>query len=215
MERRPVSGRRACAAVRARTQRGAVLFVTLVVLVLMSYAAVSVVRSTDTGNLIAGNFAFKQATMQVSDRAINHATDFLRDVIVKGVVVPNVSIVNRYASTRAAPAALNSKGVPTALNWANVPCIPSTGVIDVTLPAVANCENLTGDYRLQYFIERQCDSNPNLTSAMDIKTKCSFVFSSGTAISDISIYYRVIIRARGPRGTEGLYEVMLSGPATS
>lgn len=214
MERRPVTARRAWVACRARSQRGAVLFVTLVVLVLMSYAAVSVVRSTDTGNLIAGNFAFRQATMQVSDRAISHATDFLRDVIVKGAV-PNVSIPNRYAATRIPT--VDSRGVPTTLVWGNVPCIPSTGVIDVTLPAVANCENLTGDYRLQYFIERQCNAIPNLTSAADVKTKCSYQIGTAKATTPagVSIYYRVIIRARGPRGTEGLYEVMLSGPATS
>ena len=80
MERRMSAAVRRPAACRLR-ERGAVLFVALVVLVLMSYAAVSVVRSMDTSNLIAGNLAFKQATMQASDRAITDALNNLANAL--------------------------------------------------------------------------------------------------------------------------------------
>lgn len=42
-------------------QRGVVLFFTLIALLAMSLAAVALIRSVDTGTMIAGNLAFKQS----------------------------------------------------------------------------------------------------------------------------------------------------------
>jgi Tfp pilus assembly protein PilX len=195
-----------CATAGRLRERGAVLFVALVVLVLMSLAAASVVRSMDTSNLIAGNLAFRQATMQASDRAITDALNNLANITAG--VAGNTSVANRYSSTRYPPDQLDGRGVPTAINWGNVACVNEKGA------TVSNCDSQAGDYRIQYFIERQCDEDPDLTDVDDIKAKCSYEGTGETAIS-ISLYYRVIIRARGPRGTEGWYEVMLSGPAKS
>ena len=42
-------------------QQGVVLFIALVALVVMSLAAVALIRSVDTNTLIGGNLSFKQA----------------------------------------------------------------------------------------------------------------------------------------------------------
>lgn len=60
-------------------QRGVVLFFALIALVVMSLAAVALIRSVDTNTLVAGNLSFKQATMAVSDRGVEFALDLMGD----------------------------------------------------------------------------------------------------------------------------------------
>ena len=67
MTMRPYAGR----------QAGFVLFIALIVLVAMSLAAIGLVRSIDASTGIAGNMAFKQSTINVSDIGIEHAFDQL------------------------------------------------------------------------------------------------------------------------------------------
>lgn len=188
----------------AAKERGVVLLVTLVVLVVLTLAGVSAIRATDTTNLIAGNFAFKQSAMQASDRAITDAMNTLSTVVAGGN--GNTDVSNRYFALR--QTGLDSLGVPNAINWSNVACVDQAGA------AVADCGD-AGKYRIQYYLERQCDAAPTLTDNQDIKTKCDFELRSATPTEEIAIRYRVIIRVRGPRNATGIYEVMLSGPATS
>lgn len=64
---------------RAIRQRGVVLFFTLIALLAMSLAAVALIRSVDTGTLIAGNMAFKQSATSSSDAGIEAAITWLAD----------------------------------------------------------------------------------------------------------------------------------------
>ena len=56
-------------------QSGVVLFFALIALVVMSLAAVALIRSADTGGTIAGNLGFKQATMFSADRGVENAME--------------------------------------------------------------------------------------------------------------------------------------------
>ncbi|HLB44195.1 MAG TPA: hypothetical protein VJK49_02320, partial [Candidatus Limnocylindrales bacterium] len=60
-----------------RAQRGVVLFIALIVLVAMSLAGVALIRSVDTGSVIAGNIAFRQTAMHVGDNGIEAARTWL------------------------------------------------------------------------------------------------------------------------------------------
>ncbi|MGB9093633.1 MAG: hypothetical protein WCB93_05930, partial [Gallionella sp.] len=57
----------------AYRQRGVVLFFALIALVVMSLAAVALIRSVDTSTMIAGNIAFKQAATTSGDGGIEGA----------------------------------------------------------------------------------------------------------------------------------------------
>lgn len=62
----------------ARTaQRGAILIITLIVLVAMTLASIAMIRSVDTSTLIAGNLAFKQSATNSADAALTKAMDTL------------------------------------------------------------------------------------------------------------------------------------------
>ncbi|MDE2310579.1 MAG: hypothetical protein KGL01_07105 [Betaproteobacteria bacterium] len=63
--------------VRIMRQRGVVLFFALIALVVMSLAAVALIRSVDTSTMIAGNLAFKQAATNSGDAGIEAAIAWL------------------------------------------------------------------------------------------------------------------------------------------
>lgn len=196
---------RRCDRLPVKRQRGVVLFVTLVVLVLMTLATVAVVRSMDTANVIAGNFAFKQAGMQASDRAITDAMNMLANIVQDGG--GSTDLANRYFHLR--QTSLDALGVPTTINWSNVACVDERGV------AVTACDTDLGMYRIQYYIERQCDADPDVTNIQSIKTHCDYEVRQSSPSEQIAVRYRVIVRVRGPRNATGMYEVMVSGPATT
>ena len=58
-------------------QRGIVLFFTLIAMVVMSLAAVALIRSVDTSTMIGGNLAFKQAGTTSGDGGIEAAIAWL------------------------------------------------------------------------------------------------------------------------------------------
>lgn len=187
-------------------QRGMVLIVVLVVLALTLLAGLGVMRSADTGNVMAGNFSFQQAAAQASDRAITDALTVVANRVAGGS--GNTAVSNQYLTVT--EPALNALGIPTSVSWASVPCVDEKGVL------IADCAAETGNYRVQYVIERRCSSNPDFADIADIRAKCEYEASdSALSASSIGLRYRVLIRVRGPRGTESWFEAMVSGPASS
>lgn len=63
---------------RSARQRGAVLFFALIALVVMTLAAVALIRSVDTNTLIAGNLAFKQSATSSGDVGTELAITWLQ-----------------------------------------------------------------------------------------------------------------------------------------
>lgn len=187
-----------------RAGRGMVLLAVLVVLAMMLLAGAGAMRSVDTGNVIAGNFAFQQSAVQASDRPLTDALNALSGLVAGGG--GNTAVPNRYLNVQ--QSALDARGFPSVIDWNSVSCTNAIG------QALANCNQDTGDYRIQYVIERRCSANPDLGNPSDIRSLCEYE-ASPTALSagSIPVRYRVLIRVRGPRNTEGWFEAMVAGPA--
>ncbi len=65
-------------AARARArQRGIVVFVALIAMVVLSLAAVALIRAVDTNSSVAGNLAFRQAANALINTAVEQAADDL------------------------------------------------------------------------------------------------------------------------------------------
>ena len=191
---------------RRGKEGGMVLIVVLVVLTLMFLAGTGVMRAADTGNVIAGNYSFQQGAMQASDRAITDALTVIANRVAGGA--GNTAATNQYLAV--SDTTVNALGVPTAITWANVPCVDEKGVL------ISDCAAETGKFKVQYIVERRCSSSPDLSDITDIRAKCEYE-ASDTALdaSSIGLRYRVLIRVRGPRGTESWFEAMVSGPAAT
>ena len=72
-----------------RRQQGVVLFIALIVLVAMTLAGLAIMRSVDTGNLVSGNVAFRQAALSSGDRGIDTAFTWLKSNVTTGVLNNN------------------------------------------------------------------------------------------------------------------------------
>jgi type IV pilus assembly protein PilX len=190
---------------RTRREGGAVLIFVLIVMAIMMLAGAGVMRAADTANVLAGNFAFQQAAMQASDRAITDALAVTATRVASGG--GNTAVANQYL---ASIDAVDSRGMPSSINWAAVSCQDQAGA------PVPDCAADTGNYRVQYAVERMCSASPDLSNIADIRGKCAHD-ASATAVSasSIAVHYRVLVRVRGPRGTESWFEAMVSGPAST
>ncbi len=75
-------------------QRGVVLFFALIALVVMSLAAVALIRSVDTSTMIAGNLAFKQSATASGDSGVEAAVTVLNNIQVAMKAANNNVLLN-------------------------------------------------------------------------------------------------------------------------
>lgn len=185
--RKPERSRR-FSAIRPNRHRGVVLFIALIALVALSLAGIALLRSVNTSNVIAGNFAFKQTTVNAADVGIQSAYSALPNIIATSL---DTDISNQYFATMQP---VDASGIPTTINWSAVPG-----------NAVA------GGNTVKYVIERLCRPNAAapLLPVANVETNCVVninrsqsndpsdpVFTTVTAV-----YYRVTVQVTGPRGT--------------
>jgi type IV pilus assembly protein PilX len=190
-----------------KREQGVVLLIALIALVAMTLAGFALMRSVDTGNVIAGNMAFRQAALQSSDIGIEAAFIALPTILSTS---KDANIANQYYATRLQ--ASDSRGVPTAINWANVPCRTHTN-------ATVTCADQ--DYQVKYIIDRLCDpQTPGSTTVTNIQGHCMIDVGTGESGSKGSfgaifssasaVYYRVIVQVTGPRNTTSYVQAILS-----
>ncbi len=124
----------------ANKQRGVVLFIALIALVVMSLAAVALIRSVDTSTLIAGNLASKQAATASADSGLETALSWM-------AAVPT-------------PATLDASNAASGY-YATQDADPTTFVWDATDSRLATGANIvagtdTGGNTIRYVIQRMC-----------------------------------------------------------
>ncbi len=198
----------------ATRQRGVVLFVALIAMVVLSLAAVALMRSVDSGSSISGNLAFKQATIGPVNYAIEQATWALFEGPV-GSRIPDPFVHNAtyhyYANIQPGESA---SGVP-AVVYGSAPPYPFATYTDPT----------TG-YQVKWVIERLCQgwlpapgpyTGDPLTS--DGLKACDTMVpkvSQGRTTMEINTppvppvpLYRVSIRIEGPNNTVTYAQALL------
>jgi type IV pilus assembly protein PilX len=190
-------------------ERGVVLFIVLIVLVAMMLAGAGLMRAVDTGTVIAGNFAFKQATIQAVDAGIEAAYNatFLRYSTPRpssGLSATATTVSNQYYATMRT---LGADGTPSGVTWASAPSVDLTA---------------TNGNRVQYVVERLCSttaagSEPD--SDTDVIERC--VTEPGDAPPCVrapcapwnaaqKVNYRVTMRVIGPRNTVTMAQTVIA-----
>jgi Tfp pilus assembly protein PilX len=178
---------------RATAQRGAVLIVALIALVIMSLAGISLVRSVDTANVIAGNMAFKKASTSLTDLGVQIAFTTLS----------NIPTANR--GTNAA-----GNGTTQCPYVAAMTATPGWGQVTTNVPA---------DYQVQCAIDRLCQDADTTLGINNIDREClADPRTSGKSKSESSvaifpyrtIYYRIRVQVTGPRNTVSQAEATVS-----
>jgi Tfp pilus assembly protein PilX len=199
-------------------QKGLVLFLALVALVVMSLAAVALIRSVDTNSQITGNLAFRQNATLSSAYGLEAVAQTI-GTQPKGYEEANDAGNGYYA---------------TCLNFDNGAANPCGGeritqdaqwVPDTTsqfadgLPGITNGVDIYGN-SVQYIVERMCnqvgegerDKCMMTTSTKDPAGRgCSTSECSKQAELAIDYpLYRITVRIAGPRNTVSYVQAFFS-----
>lgn len=187
---------------RAR-QRGAVLFIALIVLVAMSLAGIALIRGVDTTNLIAGNLAFKQNATHGGDWGIEQARAWLQAQVATGLYN---DVPGRYYAS-----------MQTGVDFTNTD--PSKPDFDWAASAFNAGVDPAGNPEVRYVIHRMCDlaGNPGsvncvrtTTGGTSDSTKGGATYGGAALPSTSQIYYRITARVTGPRNTVSYVQAMVN-----
>jgi len=196
---RPVSG-----------QRGVVLFVALIVLVVMALTGLSMMRQAGSGLSIAGNLGIRQNALSGADLGTEAALAWWSDTLTTTpVVLDSDNNGAGYFSDWGTTDPRRITGDPTLYgdlwNTAAVEVTPNDG---------------TGN-RVRYIVERLClQANVSTTTAGQqcVQTPITDGSDKGGSCDNypkscppppMSVHYRVSSRVDGPRSTVSYIQVML------
>jgi Tfp pilus assembly protein PilX len=131
-----------------RAQRGVALFFALIAMVVLSLGAVALIRSVDTTSSVAGNLAFRQATMAPVTDPVERAVSSIFDKLIPdlGAADPGHLYHPSFRDAADAP-----NGLPPILAGQYTPmktAYAGAGYASYTDPA---------GYEVRYVIERACE----------------------------------------------------------
>jgi Tfp pilus assembly protein PilX len=180
-------------------QRGAVLMVVLIALIAMMISVLALSRSMDTHQMVAGNLAFRNATVHSSDAGVQGAVQWLQ----------------ASASTTALNTTSPAQGYYAVIiepNWDDETLWAQCTACTIGSDAAGN--------RVQWMIHRMCSSEgtPGATgNSCSLLAALSGAASGGSYASDATNftgtalnYYRVTVRVVGPRNTSTLVQAFVS-----
>lgn len=189
-------------------QKGMVLFLALIALVVMSLAAASLVRNVDTNTTIAGNLAFKQSAVAAADAGVEAAFGWLQTTANANLTVLNNNRpANGYFAVipdlhQAPPYTEINLEDPAELRtnatWAN----------GVTIAGLGDGNTIT--YIIQRMCLQQLDPEDTANSCLfgDVPTGGEDLtggdqYKRGQNFNVVaSPMYRVTVRVQGPKNTE-------------
>lgn len=198
-----------------KKQAGISLIVVLIGLVIVSFAAIALLRSTDTATLIAGNLGFKKAALASGDAGTEAAIVWLNGNAAGNTLHEHIAAQGYYANSADA-CDLTGSATPNDpaddVQWGDDD--PGIACQMVGFEAAP-----VGDYRVRYVINRMCnvEGNPASALAADGVTArvCSRADGSDSGSSTLvgpsygfmpfsgssRIYYRITTQVTGPRNT--------------
>lgn len=208
-------------------RRGIVLFTVLIALVVLSLASVALMRSIDTGTVIAGNLSFRQAATQAGDAGTESAlTWILAEIAANG----NTSLYTSknagyYANSRpGCDLSGRTAGLADDVRWSSsAPNNPDCNMVATAVDAA----RLPAGYSASYVINRMCsvDGQPGGTAAGGTPVQCEF-YTRTTASADqgrsmttigyhatsaqaSAYFFRVTTRVTGPNNAVSYVQAVL------
>ena len=172
-------------------QRGVVLFFALIALIVMSLAAVALIRSVDTNTMIAGNLGFKQSATVSADSGVETAINWIES---NETNLDNNRTADAYYATYA--------GDAKALAAASVKMATGTNIL-AGKDSIGNT--------ISYVVQRMC-KNPGPSSAdhclfgppgedPNSNADCNYGNPCLNAAPSDSLMYRVTTMVTGPKNT--------------
>ena len=161
-------------------QRGVVLFVALVVLVVMSLGGISMMRAADTGTQIAGNLAFRQSALQAAERAFEQA-------------MQNISVISSTGATRSQNLAL--------CYYSNYLAVSSANDLPWATACDLGVDSVTGN-RVKLIVNRLSNGTFDASTKVPAQESpgSSKKCPGGCGQKDVYNHYRIIARVSDSKG---------------
>jgi Tfp pilus assembly protein PilX len=193
-----------------RRERGVVLFIVLLIMVVLSMAGVALMRSVDTSTSVAGNLALRQGTVPVVNMAVENALSSLAAINKDADQTGN----NYYATMQAGASA---NGIPALLQgpkstMAAAYAAAGLSTIDPDTNITAGVA-LSGN-EVRYVIERVCNANgiPAINTC-DMSPPKMPSATTAMELDKIMLgrvpFYRLTVRVDGPANTVSFAQAML------
>ncbi|MET0962629.1 MAG: hypothetical protein ABWY05_07395 [Noviherbaspirillum sp.] len=190
-------------------QAGVVLIITLIVMVAMTLAALAMMRSVDTGNLIAGNLAFQRAATHSADTGVETAVAWLQENNT-GTVLDSDDDTNGYASNGSNLAQAPAAGQTWDDHWMQSLATRAYTLNDGAVDAAGNV--------VSYVIDRLCNEAGGKST--DARCVASPVVQAATGNAEEAgeiqlnaasvVYYRITVRVSGPKNTVSYVQTVVS-----
>jgi type IV pilus assembly protein PilX len=199
-------------------ERGISLVVVLVALVIIGFAAIALLRSSDTGTLIVGNLGFQKTALAAGDAGTEAAIEWLIENSDGAALFDDVA-ASGYFATSAENCDLTGAVTPgnaaDDVQWVGA---DPGNACSMVATAVAP-PGVAPGFTVRYVINRVCNAtgDPNEMTAADGVTPmaCSNLSGSGgegstragasygntPLVAGAQTYYRITTRVDGPRST--------------
>lgn len=209
-----------------RGQQGVSLMFALMALVVISLAAVALVRSVDTSSLVIGNLGFKQDATSAASQAAETAVAFL-NANVGANLENDVPASGYYASSRdtldvTGQASTNTNRAVVDWTGDGKCSLYATGSYGLCVRASDEISLNGGANKARYIITRLC-ATEGAPAAIDCAVPTGSALTGGgnkgtpgygtgqkaDVIVVNSQYYRIVVRATSARGTVSFTETMV------
>lgn len=196
----------------ARRQGGVVLMIALIVLVAMTLAAIGMVRSLDTGTLVAGNIGFRQSAVATGDSGIEAARTWM---VANRLTLNTDNVGQGYYSTRQDNLDLTGNatyGGTDGVDWGGSdPAQPVKAFDAGTVDGTTN--------HVFYLIQRMCSIPGSINDpGQSCTTAANLAVGSSQSAPDYSsyglkiknqVYYRVTARVNGSKNTVSYVQAVI------
>ena len=200
---------------RAR-ERGAALFIALVVLVALTMAGIAMMRSVDTATLVAGNIGFRQSTINAADQGIQAAYNYIFPKMTTLASQTTNDAANGFTGVTSLGEAPDWYLSPTNAGWANaVSCNGATPATACNSFGTGGTAVDQAGNNVTYVIHRLCDNTGTVCGQTQGNAGAAGagvdMSSPNLFIPPPSQHFRVTVRVNGPRNSVAYVQTMVRG----
>jgi type IV pilus assembly protein PilX len=207
-------------------QNGLSMLVALIALMVIMLSTAAMVKSIESGTGIAGNLSFKQDALAAANVGAERAMSWLDTKAADATYIDvDHADAGYYAGSLDSmdPTGSNTSATNklALVDWDNDDCASTkAGTFDACTLSPFTLGDLVNGNRIQWIITRICDSagspSPTNMCSRPITIATSTAndrgsLESGGRIGGIVVgpYYRIVVRATGPRNTVSFTETMV------
>ena len=183
---------------RSAKQVGVVLFIALIALIVMSLAAVALIRSVDTNTMIAGNLSFKQSALISADSGVETALGWLKNQSVpntdpKADLNANLNAQGYYATSADDAKTLADSSNAKLATGSNINAGLDSSGNTIQYIIQRMCKN-TGAADTSHCLYGPAGEDENSKSHCDLSNPC---LGEPTG----ALLYRITTKVTGPKNT--------------